>query len=166
MRQLERIVLLAALAVAGVALYLALDARDTATKQRDQADQLRAQVTEQRGRLANFHPTLVVQQRVEDPFTAPRVKAGTGLQNVRLACDDGAVVVGGGFNGFDGATIVGSLPQGGGGGSRASGDGWLVNAVNENGGRGRVAPSALCARGEGGLRVRSTGTSARAKIGP
>ncbi|MCW3048018.1 MAG: hypothetical protein JWO74_2302 [Solirubrobacterales bacterium] len=161
MRWIERVVPVVALAVAGVAVYIALNARDTATRERAETNRLTAQLAEQRARLGRFHPTLVVQQRADDPFNAPRVKAGAGMQNVTVTCDEGAVVVGGGFNGFDGATILGSVPDG-----VRSGGGWLVNAVNENGGRGRVAPTAVCAHGEGGLQVRSTAVGARATLGP
>lgn len=152
-RVLERILLAAALLVAGASAYLALDAREAA----DAAD-TRAQGAERKAAsvLEGFAPTLVIQQRSDDPFTAPRVTSGAGLTNVSIGCPEGSVVVGGGFNGFDGVSIAGSTSVGGFGGSRAQGDGWLVNAINDNGGRGRIAPTALCARGEGGLRVRST----------
>lgn len=151
-RWVPTLVALLALVLAGAAAWLALDARR-------QADELQSQNSALRERLAAFRPTLVVQQRSDDPFNAPRARPDGSLENISMYCPRGSVVVGGGFNGFDGVTIAGTTPLGGNGGRTAHDDGWLVNAVNENGGRGRVAPAALCARGEGGLRVRSTADS-------
>ena len=149
LRAFERVLLFIAIAGAGAGIYLALDARDA-------ADRAEARAVGAERALDGFTPTLVVQQRSDSPFEAPRVPPTGDLTGVQMTCPEGSVVVGGGFNGFDGATIAGSTPEGGSGGGVPEGDGWLINAYNENGGRGRVAPAALCARGEGGLRVRST----------
>jgi hypothetical protein len=137
-RILERVVLAIAIFGAGVAMYLALDARDAA----DAADE-RASRAETA--LAAAEPTLLIREYADDPFSAPRAAEGSGLNNFTVECPRGSFPVGGGFNSLDGATIIGSVP---------SGPRWLVNAANLNGGRGRVAPSVLCASGEGGLKVR------------
>lgn len=135
--------------VSGAAMFLAVDARQTV------AD-LEAENSELRSRLVQSKPTLVVQQRTADPFAAPRVAPDGEMDSILMSCPNGSVAVGGGFNTFDGVNILGSVPTGGAGGRSARGDGWLVNAANQVGGRGRTAPAVLCARGEGGLAVRST----------
>jgi hypothetical protein len=168
---LERLVLLVALAAAGVAAYVALDARSDLRALRAEAsgtaEEQKATFGELEAKFADLRPTLVVQQRSDDPFEAPRAAADGQMARVSMTCDEGAVAVGGGFQSFDGVSWYGSIPVGGIGGQTAVGDGWAVQAVNENGGPGRVNPYVLCARGEGGLRVRSTAApSTRARKGP
>jgi hypothetical protein len=149
LRLIERVVLVVALAAAGVAVYLALDAHDAADRAQRRADGLQRQVSA-------FKPTLVVQQRGLPGLDGPKIAPDGQRNNITQSCADGSVVVGGGHQVTGAAEVGGSIPTGGNGGATPRGDGWMIDAYNFGTGPGRAAPQALCARGEGGLTVRST----------
>jgi hypothetical protein len=75
-RTIERLLLIGALAAAAGGLYLAVDARKVSNSARRQVLTAREDILRA---TAGFHPTLVVQQRSDDPFEAPRVPPGGEL---------------------------------------------------------------------------------------
>jgi hypothetical protein len=131
-RWLGRMVVVLSLAVAGVALYFALDARHRA---RSEADAVRSQIVA-------AHPKLVIDEATEEA----RVPADGSSHNIEAACPPRSVLVGGGYSsGLSRAlpTIERNLP---------SVEVWLVGASTE-GKDLNLSVDARCVHGEGGLTV-------------
>jgi hypothetical protein len=132
-RRFGRSMVALSVALSGVALYFALDARSRA---RTEAEAVRAEVP--------LHPKLVIQ----DASTGFQDVPGDGYRhNVEANCNYPSVALGGGFApelGSGQPTIIASFPDT---------SQWLVGAANESGKRTRVSVTATCAHGEGGLAV-------------
>ena len=136
----ERVVLGLALALAGSAIYLALDARDDARRSANEAT--RAVKT-----MKAFRPTLNINQ--VDSLTA-RVPDNGRAKLINAPCKAGEWAVGGGFY-TDGP---GSPPLWR--GTYPVGTAWGVEASSDGGTR-RATVVGVCVSGSGGLRVRSNG---------
>jgi Short C-terminal domain len=131
-RWIGRVVVLLSLAVAGVALYFALDARDRA---KSEADAVRSQIV-------TAHPKLVIDEATEEAS----VPADGYSHNIEAGCPPHSFVVGGGWpSGLSRAlpTIDRDFPSVG---------VWLVGASTEGKGL-HLSVDARCVHGEGGLIV-------------
>jgi hypothetical protein len=131
-RWLGRMVVLLSLAVAGVALYFALDARDRA---RSEADAVRSQIV-------TAHPKLVLEEANTEDQPVP---ADGHSHNIEAACPPRSVLVSGGYS--SGLSRSPTIER-----NFASVGVWLVGASSEGTGS-KVSVLARCAHGEGGLIV-------------
>jgi hypothetical protein len=131
-RWLGRIAVVLSLAVAGVALYFALDARHRA---RSEADAVRSQIV-------TAHPKLVLEEVSTDDQPVP---ADGYSHNTEAACPPRSVLVSGGYSSglSRSPTIERNFPNIG---------VWLVGASSEGKGS-KLSVIARCARGEDGLTV-------------
>jgi len=140
MRLVERVLIAAALFAAAFATYAALDARSDLKEQGSEISALQARVN-------SFHPTLVIESRGGDPFARSlNVPEDQSVHNLRMPCGDDGVTVAAGYNSLGLPTVVAVDPE--------PSDGALIRVVNQTGRfKVKVAPVAVCAYGEEGLKV-------------
>jgi Short C-terminal domain len=130
-RWLGRIAVVLSLAVAGVALYFALDARDRA----------KSEAAAVRSQIVTAHPRLVI----EEASSEGAVHNDGSAHNVETGCPPGAWLMSGGWSSglSRSPTIVRDYPDIG---------VWTVGAFSEGSGS-KISVIAWCAHGEGGLTV-------------